>query len=221
MSLPYVAPQIAASKLFRGSNQGPDVLTGREQELAHLDAAWSGAEKKSIVTIVAWGGVGKTALVAHWAATKLARTDKSGVIRYFDWSFYSQGTRREGDAAGAAHAASADLFLTEALEFFGDATLAASSSAAWHKGERLAQLVGQHRTLLILDGLEPLQDGKTGELRDDGLCALLRGLAADNRGLCLITTRQHLPELAIWHQTTAPEWDLASLTDQAGATLLT
>ena len=213
--------RIASSRLFRGRNKGTESLIGRVDELAKLDAAWSGAGKNNIITIVAWGGIGKTSLVAHWAAKKLAQPDYSGIERYFDWSFYSQGTRREGDATGASHTASADLFLKEALEFFGDPDLAASNAGAWRKGERLAQLICQRRTLLIFDGLEPLQDAKTGELRDDGLCSLLRGLAARNHGLCLITTRQHLPDLVTWHLTTAPEWELACLTDEAGADLLT
>jgi hypothetical protein len=49
------------------------------------------------------------------------------------------------------------------------------------KGQRLGRLVGQRRGLLILDGLEPLQYAPTaptpGELKDQGLAALLKGLA--------------------------------------------
>ena len=212
---------IAPSRLFRGKNTGSALLIGRADEFLNLDKAWSGTAKKNIITIVAWGGVGKTSLVAHWAAKKLDQSDHDGIERYFDWSFYSQGTRHEDNATGANHAAAADLFLKEALDLFGDPALAASNAGAWQKGERLAQLVGQQRTLLILDGLEPLQDARTGELRDDGLRALLRGLAVHNQGLCLVTTRQHLPELATWQQTTAPELELANLTDEAGAALLT
>jgi len=193
---------------------------GREQELKALDAAWSGAGKQNVVTIVAWGGVGKTSLVARWAANAMAKENHGGIERYFDWSFYSQGSRTEGDATGADKAASADIFVKEALEFFGDPDLAGSSKGAWQKGERLASLVAEHRTLLILDGLEPLQDAKSGELRDEALRALLRGLAADSRGLCIVTTRQQLPELNNWHATTSPEWQLAKLSKEAGAVLL-
>jgi tetratricopeptide (TPR) repeat protein len=213
--------QVAPSRLFRGRNKGPELLVGRDKELAKLDAAWRGTGKKNILTIVAWAGVGKTSLVVHWKNKLLRRPDHGGIERYFDWSFYSQGTRREGDATGAATAASADLFLKEALDFFGDAELAASNAGAKRKGERLAELVAQQRTLLILDGLEPLQDARTGELRDAGLAALLRGLATYNQGLCIVTSRQRLPELATWRQTSAPEWKLAHLTDEAGASLLT
>jgi hypothetical protein len=33
-----------------------------------------------------------------------------------------------------------------------------SNLSAWEKGERLAKLVAHRRTLLVLDGLEPLQN---------------------------------------------------------------
>jgi len=42
---------------------GADHLFGRDEELALLDAAWANP-KTHIQTIVAWGGVGKTSLVA-------------------------------------------------------------------------------------------------------------------------------------------------------------
>ncbi len=190
-------PRIAASRITASAPQ----LIGRERELAMLDAAWSGEAKKNVVTIVAFGGVGKSTLAAHWAATKYG-----DVERYFDWSFYRQG--------------SGDVFLKTALEFFGDAELAASAEDGWMKGERLAQLVARDRTLLILDGLEPLQDAKTGGLRDPALQSLLRGLAARNGGLCVVTTRQEIPDLDTFRSTSAPQWKLDRLSGEAGASLL-
>lgn len=195
------------------------LVVGREAELKDLDRAWSGAERRNVVTIVAWGGVGKSALVAYWAAEKMAQPDRGGIERYFDWSFFSQGAAREGDAIRADKSGSADLFINTALEYFGDAELAASSAGAWRKGERLAQLAGRPGTLLILDGLEPLQDARTGRLRDEGLRALLRGLATGSSGLCIVTTRHHIPDLDTW-RTTAPEWDLRKLSKETGAELL-
>lgn len=212
------ASGIAVLNLFRGARSS--LLLGRDQELADLEAAWNGADRKNVVTIVAWGGTGKTALVANWAARKLDEPDRGGIERYFDWSFYSQGTRREGDATGADKEASADLFVKAALEYFGDSDLAASAASAWEKGERLARLIARQRTLLILDGLEPLQDAKTGELRDEALRTLLNRLAADNRGLCVVTTRQSVPELEMWRTTKAPEWMLSRLSTSAGSELL-
>ena len=63
-----------------------DKVFGRDEEFARLDAAWSDP-KTHVVTLVVWGGVGKTSLVAKWAA-KLAGRDYDGAD-YFDWSFYS------------------------------------------------------------------------------------------------------------------------------------
>jgi hypothetical protein len=49
----------------------------------------------------------------------------------------------------------------------------------WEKGERLAKLVANRRTLLLLDGFEPLQNPpgpQEGRLREASLQALLREL---------------------------------------------
>jgi TIR domain len=202
-------PLIAPSRLFRGSNTGSDVFVGRDDELQALDAAWDEATKKNVVTIVAWGGVGKTSLVSHWAARKLA---EGGVDRYFDWSFFTAG--------GADKTASPDLFLKSALEFFGDTALANSSTSAWDKGAALARLVAEQKALLILDGLEPLQDAKSGAIREESLVALLRGLAGANLGLCLVTTRQEVPDLRQFRDTTAPEWRLSRISTAASVELL-
>jgi hypothetical protein len=84
------------------------------------------------LTVVAWGGVGKTSLVATWAA-RLAARDFDGA-RYFDWSFYSQGTRDQTAASG-------DQFIARARECFGDPEMAQSPVSPWDKGARLAQSI--------------------------------------------------------------------------------
>jgi hypothetical protein len=162
------------------------------------------AKHPHILTFVALGGEGKTSLVAKWAAG-LSHRDWPGCEAAFARSFYSQGTREQ-------IAASSDVFLKEALIFFGDPAMAGSAQGAFEKGRRLAQLVGERRALLILDGLEPLQYAPTsptpGELKDAGLAALLKGLAANNKGLCVVTTRYSIPDLRAYWQTTAPEVNL-------------
>ncbi len=190
-----------------------EILFGRDGELERLDAAWAdpGAH---VVTLVAWGGVGKTSLVARWAAG-VARRDFDGAD-YFNWSFYSQGIREAGGA-------SAEAFVAAALEFFGDPAMAESAALPWDKGARLAQLVARRRVLLVLDGLEALQHPPgplAGELSDPAVSALLKGLAARNPGLCLVTTRERVADLAPFRHTTAPEWELAQLAMTAGVGLL-
>ncbi len=204
------AHRVAPSRLTHVA----DRLFGREAEFARLDAAWKPGSGIRVITIVAWGGTGKTSLVAKWAA-KLAARDYDGAD-YFDWSFYSEGTR---DQSGA----SADQFIQAALEFYGDSPMAHSPASAWDKGARLAQLVAQRRTLLILDGLEPLQHPpgpQAGELKDPAVTALLRGLAGNNPGLCVVTTRECVADLAQFRDFTAPEWRLERLSNVAGAAFL-
>ena len=191
----------------------PERLVGRDDELRRLGEAW-GDSGTHVVSIIAWGGTGKTSLVAKWAG-ELAKRGYDGAS-YFDWSFYSQGTREQ---AGA----SSDSFIAAALEFFGATELAGSPASAWDKGGKLAELVAARRTLLILDGLEPLQyppGPLAGQLKDPAVKALLRGLAARNPGLCLVTTREPLADLSAFRDSTAPEWPLAHLPLPAGVELL-
>jgi hypothetical protein len=116
------------------------------------------------------------------------------------------------------------VFLKEALTFFGDEAMASSAQGAFAKGQRLARLVGERRSLLILDGLEPLQYAPAsptpGELKDSGLAALLKGLAANNKGLCVVTTRYSIADLRDYLQTTALELNLSRLSKEAGVELL-
>ena len=115
----------------------------------------------------------------------------------FGWSFYRQGT--SGDTS------SADEFLDAALTWFGDPD--PRLGTAWEKGERLAKLVAHRRTLLVLDGLEPLQNPpgpQEGRLREPSLQALLRELAAFNTGLCVITTRTPVADIADHERSFSP-----------------
>jgi hypothetical protein len=131
----------------------------------------------------------------------------------FGWSFYRQGT--------SGGTSSADEFLDAALDWFGDPD--PRIGTAWEKGERLAKLIAHRRTLLVLDGLEPLQNppgSQEGRLRDASLQALLRELAAFNRGLCVITTRLPVADLADHERTSVLRRDLEQLSGDAGAKLL-
>src|ERR1700726_82858 len=131
----------------------------------------------------------------------------------FGWSFYRQGS--SGDTS------SADEFLDAALHWFGDPD--PRLGTAWEKGERLAKLVGHRRTLLVLDGLEPVQNPpgpQEGRVREPSLHAFLRELAAFNTGLCVITTRTPVADIADHEGTSALRRDLEQLSSDAGAKLL-
>ncbi|MEO0739777.1 MAG: TIR domain-containing protein, partial [Cyanobacteria bacterium J06649_12] len=183
-------------------------FVGRDQELEQLDAAWEDP-KTRVISLVAFGGVGKSALVAEWLR-KLADDSWRGAQYVLGHSFYSQGSRDDAQV-------SAEGFIDEALQFLGDPN--PEQGSAWDKGERLARLMRRTKTLLILDGLEPMQWGaasvEVGKIKDQGLTALVRELAADNAGLCVITTRQAVADIPA-----AAKIDLEALSDQAGAALL-
>jgi len=212
---------IVRADISRIMKYAPAELIGREAETRILNDAWDQAvrgetKRPHILTFVALGGEGKTSVVAKWAVD-LASRDWPGCEAALAWSFYSQGTREQ-------LAASSDLFLNEALTFFGDAAMAGSAASAFDKGRRLAHLVGGRRALLILDGLEPLQYAPTsptpGELKDQGIAALLKGLATNSRGLCVVTTRYSIPDLRAYVGKTVEENNLARLSTEAGVALL-
>jgi serine/threonine protein kinase len=189
---------------------GSDVF-GREEDIAFLDNAWANQDV-NVVAIVAWAGVGKSTLVNHWLGRMASDHYRSAEL-VFGWSFY-----RQGSSGGTS---SADEFLDAALNWFGDPD--PRIGTAWEKGERLAKLVAHRRTLLILDGLEPLQNPpgpQEGRLREPSLQALLRELAAFNTGLCLITTRTPVADIADHERASVLRRDLEQLTDDAGAKLL-
>jgi serine/threonine protein kinase/predicted ATPase len=189
---------------------GSDVF-GREEDIAFLDRAWAN-QQVNVVTIVAWAGVGKSTLINHWLRRMAAKHYRSAEL-VFGWSFYSQGS--DGDIS------SADEFLDAALNWFHDPD--PRLGTAWEKGERLAKLIAHRRTLLILDGLEPLQNPpgpQEGRLHEPSLQALIRELAAFNKGLCVITTRLPVADIVDHQRTSALRRDLEHLSNDAGAKLL-
>ena len=165
---PLPPDKISLAKL---PSTSPD-LFGREKELKELDDAWENPHI-DVMTLVAWGGVGKSALVNKWLA-QMSADNYRGAERVFGWSFYSQG-------AAEGRQVSADQFIASALAWFGDPD--PNLGSPWDKGERLAELVKESRALIILDGLEPLQNPppvETGKIKDPGLVAFLRELARQN-----------------------------------------
>ena len=186
------------------------LLLGREEELRQLEQAWA-TPHCNIVSLVAWGGVGKSTLINHWVR-RMAQDGYRGADRVYAWSFYHQGTIDRVTAA--------DEFIEASLTWFGDTD--PNKGSAREKGERLAKHVQQRRALLILDGLEPLQrppGPKEGTLKDDGLHALVCELASFNPGVCVITTRLPVTDLQDF-QHAHRQINLSCLTSRDGAKLL-
>ena len=164
-------------------------LVGRQAELAQITAAFEG-EKTKVVAIIAGGGVGKSALTWNWL--QQMQPNYGGAELVFGWSFYSQGSHQTANSSAP--------FFQEALPFFGFEGKLPSDEI--EKARALAELLRKKRSLLIWDGLEPLQHPTHlmgGELADVAIKELLRcvryyGLGGA-RNLVLISSRQPVVDL--------------------------
>ena len=187
-----------------------EFLIGRESEIDVLNEAWQNP-RTNIVQIAASGGIGKTQLIKKWRESIVTKPSHGGAEFVFDWSFYSQGTQQE---------ASSEIFFRNILKQFGEIS---TFTDPWEKGEHLAELIRRQRSLLILDGLEPLQHAPgpmKGELIDKSIQALLRGLGEENSGLCVVTTREPVPDLVEISEPARRTIDLSTFTPKEGAALL-
>jgi hypothetical protein len=193
---------------------GYERLVGRDAELSRLDAAWSD-DKTNILSLIAEGGAGKSALVNEWL-TRMQSDGYRNAERVLGWSFYSQGSKERATAA--------DEFLNWALTKL-DLKIDTTSASA--KGEAVAEALIARRVLLVLDGVEPLQHGpgpQPGRLNDQGLRALLHRFAAapprTDHSLILLTSRVALADAQRFKDGAAPVVDVERLSDEAGAEVL-
>ena len=83
---PGLADNISISRMPRTGRE----LFGREKELKILDDCWSDPSIY-VVGLIAWGGVGKSALMNHWLRA-MGEDQYRGAERVYAWSFYRQGT---------------------------------------------------------------------------------------------------------------------------------
>ena len=192
---------------------GEGLFAGRVAELELLDQALTGG-KVRVLSLWAEGGAGKTRLLVQWL-NRVRDDGWRGLGSVFVHSFYSQGSSDE-------RSASSEVFFEQALEHFGYTGPVIKDPA--EKGHHLAERVTAGGGLLVLDGLEPLQhppqDVRRGELKDAAIRALLLTLANASAGLCLVTTRQELPELKARLGAAVAQQPLDRLSADDGAALL-
>jgi hypothetical protein len=171
----------------------------REREIAFLNDAWAN-QFVNVVTIVGSSGLGKSTLVNEWLRRMAAEHYRSAEL-VSGWSF-SQSSR--------VITSTVDEFFHAALAWFGNPDPRIIETTR-EKGERLARFVAHRRTLLVLDGLESFQcppNLREGRLRDASLRAFLHELAAFNNGLCVITTRLPVVDIADHERTSVLRRDL-------------
>lgn len=210
----HTATTLVAPPEFGDIPGAPDKLIGRDAELAMLREAWASRPPKKVNAVVlhALGGAGKSALLRTFANGLLAEGG-GGAARIYGWSAYSQGS-------GEQKRADADGFISKALGDLGWRGELPKDPV--ERARALAKLVQKERVLLLLDGLEPLQDPpgvNKGRFKDKGLAELVKLLAGQSPGLVVLTTRQEVPELAGFGPLVVNH-ALEELSDGAGADLL-
>jgi tetratricopeptide (TPR) repeat protein len=183
-------------------------FTGRAEELARLDW-WAADSGVRLVGVSAWGGAGKTALVTHWAGDGQI-TGRPGLRGVFGWSFYADPS--------AEHWAKG--FLAWASRDLGVPVPATGRLAGQVLGVLAAAPV-----LLVLDGLEVVQEGPAaegfGRLLDGVLREVLTGACRmDHAGLVVLTSRFPFADLEGFDGNSARMLDLPAFTPAEGAALL-
>ena len=166
-------------------------LVGRKIELTQLTESLTNSNKH-LAIIVAAGGIGKSALTDEWLQ-QIAQENYYGKTRVFGWSFYSQGSHNTFT--------NSQPFFSAVLPFFGISNIPKDEI---EKARTLAKCLQEQPTLLILDGLEPLQyapnlAAMNGELQDSALkefIACFRRSAG--KSFVLLSSRQPLVELKKW-----------------------
>lgn len=185
---------------------------GRDAELAALNKLWA-ERSANVIQITGFGGVGKTTLLNRWLSDLSAEKYK-GANRVYAWSFYWQGESSEIRTSG-------DFFIEHALKWFGEEN--SGEGSPWEKAARLAKIARSFKSLLILDGLEPLQykpGPRTGEVENPAVSTLIKELAADNPGLCIITSRLPVVDLEPYKDGRVRTIELQNLSLDAGKAVL-
>lgn len=186
-------------------------FVGRDAELNLLDACWQNPSA-NLLEFVAPGGTGKTTLVTWWLLNRLPTLGEQPDA-IFAFSFYSQGT-------GDQRQSSSDPFFSRANAFFG---VENPPTDPRERALALVKAVRARRSLLVLDGIEPLQyppGPLEGQLKDPALRYFLKELAAAQPGLCICTTRVALGELAGIAAPQHQSREVENLDEAAGVDLL-
>jgi tetratricopeptide (TPR) repeat protein len=180
-------------------------FTGRVEELARLDR-WAADPQVSLIGVTAWGGAGKTALVTHWV---LQAGRRPGVRGVFGWSFYADPSAEHW----------AEGLLAWVRENLGIVAAASRLATAVLGVLRAVPL------LLVLDGLERVQEGPAGDgfgrLLDGTLREVLVGVCQQPPGgLVLLTSRFPFADLEAFDGGRARMLEVPPFTPAEGSALL-
>ncbi|WP_166443060.1 hypothetical protein [Phragmitibacter flavus] len=160
------------------------LFVGREEELKLLDAE---LDRGPVLQVVGVGGGGKTVLLGHWLERRL----REGRLRYervFGWSFAEQSHAQD-------QTMSADACFEALMNFCG---VEMPDGSAFQRGVMAARAAAMRSTLVLLDGLEGLQQARgagMGEPHDPAVRGFLHEAVRCSTLNCVLVSRLALPDL--------------------------
>ena len=187
-----------------------DKFTGRQDEFYRLDR-WVRDDAVRVVGVCAVGGTGKTALVGHWLKNTAAWRSRP-FVGLFAWSFYQNRDTSE--------------FIEALLQWSNQILGTPKPDEEKEFLDAAAQLLRKHVLLLVLDGLEMLQEwpenARYGSFLDAGLRKLLHALCEDasSHSLAVLTSRLVFADLERHLGTAFHQLELPGLPPDQGARLL-
>ncbi len=179
---------------------------GRADDFALLNR-WVNDPDTRMIAITGIGGQGKTAMTGRWL--KEERKDDLKQLSVFYWSFYED--------------LDVGKFLEQVVEFC--LPIARTVIGEIEPISFVLSVVQQARLLLVLDGLEVLQEDASspnhGKIVHPLLNPFLQNwVRVQHKGLMILTSRFHFPQLARYSGVGYHQLDLVRLSKEDGVSLL-
>ena len=186
-----------------------DKFVGRDDEIARLDR-WVRDAAVRAVGVSAVGGTGKTALVGHWLKNTVDWRSRP-FAGLFAWSFYQD--------RDTAH------FLYEFLMWAHDILRTPKPNEKTDLVDAALAVSRAHTLVIVLDGLEVLQEGpehaQHGAFLDGDLREFLAAFCQhEHRSLAVLTSRFVFADLDRFLGTAFHQLELHGLAPEQGAILL-
>lgn len=191
-----------------GMSGETDIFAGRDEELMRLDR-WVADPEVRLIAVTAMAGAGKTSLVTHWLDQQ-GRAVKERATGIFGWSFYADPSPEHWAAE----------LLTWAASTFG-----VPATHGMEPADAVFELLRRLRVLLVLDGLEAVQQNSSQRDVDRLLSGSLRDLITRvcqrrHRGMVVLTSRFAFADLRPFDGAQAQIMDLTPLLPADSADIL-
>ena len=187
----------------------PEHFAGRTAELAKL-ARYAVDPEVRLIGVTAWGGAGKTSLVTRWLRGLAGASARSEIRGVFGWNFYEDES--------VEHWA-------ESLLEWAATELSVPSRAERSLADRVVDVLAEVPVLLVLDGLEVIQEAgevvSFGAFLDGALRTVLTSACQlDSAVLVLLTSRFPFADLERYDGGAARILEVPPMTPEDGAELL-